>query len=401
VTRGFDRRAAPAQAGRRETLRRLGAGAAGALCASLAAAQAPAPATAAGALPGLRKGLNLTHWFEYERGQAVTAAEMRLMRQWGLDHVRIPLDPVACGWPLPFNGAVPFLPALRAAVDAALAAGLECVVDLHLEPQTKHEVEERPAAERATIGLWSQLARALADLPRDKVAFEVLNEPQYYGRRAWRWPAFQRRLLQAVREHAPQHLVLLSGNEGGSFAGLKQLPLEADPALAYVVHYYAPYLFTHQGAHWMDTRYTTAGLHQGVIYPSALQSSRPARLTRVHPRAAQEMSEYIAQDWGPARVRADLAPVGAYARQHGLRLSCNEFGVMRAHADVASRYRWITDVRSALEAEGIGWTLWDYTDIFGITVESAQQGKAGLRTVDPEAIPALGLRPALATPGRS
>ncbi len=380
--------AEPAAAGRREALHRLAAGAAAGCWASIAPAHAATPVR----LPAMRRGLNLTHWFEYERGQSVSAAEMRAMRQIGLDHVRIPLDPVVMGWAPDGGGATPtFLPAVRTALEQALDAGLEVVLDLHLEPATKQRVEERPAAERAVVALWSQMARALADLPQDRVAFELFNEPQYYGLQAWRWPAFQRRLLQAVREHAPRHLVLLSGNEGGSFAGLRQLPAVADAAVAHVVHFYDPFLFTHQGAHWLDTRYTTAGLHHGVLYPSAQQVTRPARLTRAHPRAATEMAAYVAQDWGPARIRAELSRVADHARQHGIRLVCNEFGVIRANVDVASRYRWIEDVREALEAEGIGWTLWDYTDIFGITAESALQGRTGMRTIDSGALQALGL----------
>ena len=51
------------------------------------------------------------------------------------------------------------------------------------------------------------------------------------------------------------------------------------------------------------------------------------------------------------------------------------------------------DVRVAAEANGIGWTVWEYTDIFGLTRESARPGQAGRRTLDPEAFEALGLGP--------
>jgi endoglucanase len=369
---------------RRGVLRRLAGGA-------MLAVAGPLLATTAPTLPALRRGLNLTHWFEYERGQAVSAEEMRLLRQLGLDHVRIPVDPVVGGWH-PVSGArLQFLPELRKALEQAVGAGLDVVLDLHLEPATKQLVEEQPALENAVLALWSQLARELADLPAAHVAFELFNEPQYYGWHASRWPPLQLRLLRAVREHVPNHLVLLSGNEGGSFKGLRQLPLVADQAVAYVFHYYDPFLFTHQGAVWLDTRYTTAGLYRGVRYPAQFQVASPARLTRPHPRAAQDMANYLKEDWGPQRVQADFDAVSRFARQQGIRVLCNEFGTIRANVDVPSRYRWMTDVRGALEANGIGWTLWDYTDIFGITAESAQPNMIGKRTIEPEALRALGL----------
>jgi endoglucanase len=235
--------------------------------------------------------------------------------------------------------------------------------------------------------LW---AREFARLPQQRLAFELFNEPQFYGAAAAAWAPFQRRLLDAVRLYAPQHTVLLTGNQGGSFDGLQRLKPVADAGVVYVFHYYSPYLFTHQGAHWMDTRYSTAGLHRGVRYPASEQMGQTVELSKPHPRAAREMTEYLDQNWGPQRITREIRQAGDWARRQGVRVVCNEFGVLRAAADPASRYRWIGDVRKALEAEGIGWTLWDYTDIFGITAESAQLGKVGMRRIEPEALAALG-----------
>ena len=376
---------------RRSVLCKLAAMVGAGLVPALSASEAFAASPAAVSLPALRRGINLTHWFEYERGQAVSAAEMVVLRQRGMDHVRIPVDPVACGWRMEVSGAVPFLPTLRTAIEQALAASLDVVVDLHLEPSDKQKVESRPELERHLLTLWSVLSRELGRLPAEHVVFELLNEPQYYGWQASRWPVLQQRLLQTVRANAPRNLVLLSGNEGGSLKGLRSLPLVSDAAVAYVFHYYDPFLFTHQGAHWLDTRYTTAGLRNGVRYPAAFQIQRPAALSRPHPRAEQEMASYVKEDWGPQRVRKDMDGAGGFARSEGVRLVCNEFGAIRANVDSASRYRWMADVRNALEANGIGWTLWDYTDIFGITAESSQSNRVGNRTIELDALQALGL----------
>jgi endoglucanase len=341
----------------------------------------------------MARGLNLTHWFEYERGQAVSAAEMQQMRALGLDHVRIPVDPVVGGWDPLKGGRLAFLPELQAAVALALAAGLEVVVDLHLEPSDKQRIEDQPASERHLLALWTQLAGVFAQAPRDKLAFELFNEPQYYGLKRLRWPPLQRQLLAAVRAAAPRHLVLLAAHGGGAFEALADLAARVDDAnVAYVFHHYEPFLFTHQGAAWMDERYTTAGLRRGLRYPPDAAADARAVPLRPHPKAASDLAEYLNSGWGPERMRAEMAKVAQWARSKGVRVVCNEFGAIRQHVDAASRYRWISDVRSALEAAGIGWTLWDYTDIFGITAESAQPGKTGQRHIEPAALAALGLQ---------
>lgn len=369
---------------RRHTLKQLvGAGAAW--------FSAPVLALRSAVTPSLSRGVNLTHWFEYEQGQVVSTTEMVMLRQSGLDHVRIPVDPVVGGWRPESGARLAFLPVLRAAIEQAIAAGLAVVLDLHLEPAIKQLIQDRPETEKTLVALWSHLAGHFSDLPASHLVLELFNEPQYYGWSASRWPALQQRLLEVVRRPMPHHLVLLSGNEGGSLKGLRRLPLVRDPAVAYTFHYYDPFLFTHQGAEWLDTRYTTAGLYRGVLYPAQYQVIAPARLTRPHDRAAREMAEYLKVDWGPARVRADMDAAAQWARQQGVRLLCNEFGTIRAHVDVASRYRWMQDVRSALEANGIGWTVWDYTDIFGLTAQSAQPNQVGQRQLDFEAVRALGL----------
>lgn len=360
----------------------------------------PAGGEAPRALPAMRRGLNLTHWFEYERAQGLTAEELRQLRALGFDHVRLPLDPIVCGWS-PQNPGAPWtgLAEYRRAIEDALSAGLEVVADLHLEPADKERIEATDSGRAAVVALWQRLARELAFAPPASLAFELFNEPQFYGLAARHWPGFQQRMLQAVRAQAPAHMVLLSGNQGGSPEGLQKLTPLPDRAVAYVFHTYAPYLFTHQGAHWTDTRWSTAGLHHGVRYPAALQRGQAVQLSQPHPRAAAEMAEYLAQDWNAQRIAAEIRPAARWAQRHGVRVVCNEFGVLRASADPASRYRWIADVRRALEAEQIGWTLWDYTDIFGITHESAQGVRRGQRRIEREALEALGLVPARVVQG--
>jgi hypothetical protein len=66
----------------------------------------------------------------------------------------------------------------------------------------------------------------------------------------------------------------------------------------------------------------------------------------------------------------------------------NEFGVYRDVPDAESRANWIRDVRTALEADGIGWAMWDYRDNFGLVFK--QDGQPA--RVDDGLVEALGLK---------
>ncbi len=340
--------------------------------------------------PPMRRGLNLTHWFEYDRSQPVRPAELRELRSLGFDHVRLPLDPLACGWRVAEPMRLPFAQGLQQAVEQVLAADLALVLDLHLEPSDKASLEQAVQGRAAVVTLWSALSRMFSQAPVSRLALELFNEPQFYGSAAPAWAPFQRQMLQAVREHAPTHTVLLTGHQGSSIEGLQRLRPVADPAAVYVFHYYAPYLFTHQGAHWMETRYTTAGLHRDVRYPASLQAGRPLQLSQPHPRAADELQRYVAEGWASERIHRELSVAAQWARGHGVPVVCNEFGVLRAAAEPGSRYRWIGDVRRSLEALGIGWTLWDYGHIFGITDQAGTSPTVASRRIEPQALSALG-----------
>jgi hypothetical protein len=68
-------------------------------------------------------------------------------------------------------------------------------------------------------------------------------------------------------------------------------------------------------------------------------------------------------------------------------LICNEFGAYRRVTDPVSRANWIHDVRTALEADGIGWAMWDYRGNFGVVLKQGSEPA----TPDPATVTALGL----------
>lgn len=333
------------------------------------------PAAAAG--PILQRGVNLSHWLQYGGRQSVSATDMDMLRRAGFDHVRLPVDPARLGWRPERPGDIPEAARLRGAIALAVNAGLDVILDVHPDEAFKRALENDDWLEPAFMALWQELARQTTDFPTDKLAFELLNEPQYYGHHGKFWWRLQSRLVKVLHAAAPGRLLLLSGPEGSSVEALIQGPPPVTDAV-YVFHFYQPYIFTHQGAEWMADAHTAAASMHDLPYPAARVAEMPQG------RAAAEVARYRSDNWNADRIRHAVAPVAAWGRSHGVRVMCTEFGVLRSHVDAASRYGWITDARRAFEQLGMGWTVWDYSDVFGIA--SGQP-----RRLDDGAPQALGL----------
>ncbi|MGH8080630.1 MAG: glycoside hydrolase family 5 protein, partial [Lysobacter sp.] len=311
----------------------------------------------------LQRGVNLSRWFEASAGAPVEASELRMLREAGFDHVRIPVDPVALGWSPERGPSIPGSPRLRAAVDAALGAGLDVIVDLHPNEDTKRSIEQETVWSDGYIAMWQHLATQFKSLPAQRVAFELFNEPGYYGLAGrFTWPRYQKRLVQAVRAIAPDRSLIVSGRKGGSLEGLVELDPLDDPNLIYSFHYYLPYIFTHQGASWMQgDEWTTAGHWRRVRYPATVARKQLPRTDgKVEfVRARDELTEYFQSDWDRKQIDAQWRPLREWAAKNHVRVHCGEFGVIRDGVDPVSRYRWIGDVRWLAQAEGWGWSVWN------------------------------------------
>jgi endoglucanase len=340
-----------------------------------------------------RRGVNLSHWFEQEGRTPVSDREMAVVYDAGFDHVRIPIEPERLGWDPRRRASDLRIAALRRAIEQALGTGLDVILDISPSESTKQEIEDNPAVFESYASLLQALATALNQYPGDRVALELLNEPQFYGRRGGgRWQDLQARLIADVRERASELTLIAMGRKGGSLEGLAELNPYPDPKIIYSFHYYLPYIFTHQGAQWLDVNDgTTAGMFKNVLYPSELARASPpgvSSISAAEPRAREEFRTYVERRWDGKAIADQLQQVRGIVRDGKLRVICDEFGVIRDGVDEQSRDRWLHDVRKALEESSTGWTIWDYADAFGI---ASIKDSTGQRELDPATMKALGL----------
>lgn len=341
----------------------------------------------------LRRGINLSAWFAQvydpkgytkEHLQSwVTADDIALIQRMGFDHVRLSVNPEPMWRPNHTDGLpADYLGYLDNAIKMILDHGLAVVLDIHPESDFKAKLAHDDAFVEQFSDYWRALAKHYSNLDPNRVFFEILNEPEVSD--PYRWYGVETKLATAIREGAPQHTIIAAGARWSDDDDLLFLEPLRDPNVIYNFHYYEPHIFTHQGATWGVNYWHY--LH-GLAYPSTMESAEKA--AQLEPDAVNRLFviRYGLDHWDAGRIDAEISQVADWARQRGVVITCNEFGVYRQYSDPNDRARWITDVRNSLEKHNMGWTMWDYSGGFGVVTK--QNGKA---TPDELTVKALGMK---------
>jgi aryl-phospho-beta-D-glucosidase BglC (GH1 family) len=307
----------------------------------------------------------------------------------GFDHVRLSVNPE----PMFRHNSADQIPAdylryLDDAVKMILDHDLAVVIDIHPESDFKARLAHDDFVEQFS-DYWRALARHYANLDPERVFFEILNEPEVNDR--YRWYGIQAKLAVAIREGAPQHTIIAAGAQWSADDQLLFLEPLRDPNVVYNFHFYEPHIFTHQGATWGVNNWHFL---KGLPYPATPAEAEEAAAQEPDAVNRLYVVRYGLDHWGPERVDAEISQVGAWARQRGVPVVCNEFGVYRKNSDPKERAAWISDVRTALEEHGMGWTMWDYSGGFGVVTKKPNEAAVP----DEITVKALGLHMSSGTP---
>ena len=315
----------------------------------------------------LKRGINASEWFaqsarDYSAARTnryIDDADIALMAQLGFDSVRLSIDPVPLEqYPRGADGLNgEFVARLDHAVDTMLAAGLAVQIDLHPEENYKLQLRSGNDQIDRMTSLWRRLAAHYASRDTDRIFFEILNEPEVGD--AYRWAGIQARVAAAIREVAPKNTLIATGP---NFSDIQDLLTQ---------HPLADGSYTH-----------------GIPYPATEGSM--AELLKELPEAANrfDLERYWLDHWDAHRIRLLIDEAAAWGHSNNVPLLCNEFGAYRQFTEAPSRMNWLHEVRTALEADGIGWTMWDYRGGFGVVFK--EDGKPA--RVDGDVVDALGMK---------
>ena len=312
----------------------------------------------------------------------ITAADIQLLVSSGFLNVRLCVAPENIIARYSSAAAVQQeLLAIDAAVDALIAAGLAVDLDFHADQAYRDSLYAQNNAGQELIATWSMLAQRYASRNSEMLFFEVMNEPSDFDANTW-W-TIQGQAIQAIRQHAPNNTIFAAAVESVNMELIENSIPYADTDVVYVFHDYNPMTFTDQG----EALIGDAGIQNmhGITYPAWLPSNQ-SNLSTLIPASQAEAAGYIAEGWSADLMRQQIGRIAAWARRNGVYVLCNEFGALQGWpqinsvvtVDPDSRYRWLRDMRIALEEQGISWAMWDYYSAWGLVSYNGTTPSANL-----------------------
>ena len=295
----------------------------------------------------LGRGINLGNTFEDQwKDPSYNPADFSRMADCGFSHVRIPIRWEAAGraqYSSPYTISPSFLASVKSAVDLALKNKMHVIINMH----NHDSLYAKPDALKPMfLAEWKQIAEYFKDYP-DSLLFEVLNEP--HGQLdPDTWNVFFADALHTIRESNPKRIVLVGTADWGGVSALNKLVLPADDRLILTVHYYNPFMFTHQGAEWVSGSDAWLGTHW---YDT----------------------EFDRQD-----ISEDFSLVIPFARDHNIPVHMGEFGAY-SKGDMDSRVRWTRYLARWFEQQKFSWAYWEFNSGFGIYDPVSGQYRTALR----------------------
>lgn len=326
-------------------------------------------------LKGYDRGVNLGGWLsqcgenytEEHYNTFIREEDIAKLAGWGLDHLRLPVD-----YNVIQNDDGSFIEQgfthIDRCVDWCEKHGLNLVLDIHkacgfvFDDASYCGFFSDEKLQDIFVALWQELARRYGN--RENIIFELLNEVTA-REFAEPWNRIIRRTIPAIREIAPETRIVVGGIFNSSIFGLTLMEAPYDENVVFTFHCYSPMVFTHQGAHWVETM--------------------PADFRTVYPQKASEMRALSAQFFG-TDYDDEFAALGdaeldsSYfehmfkvaldvSAKYDVPLYCGEYGVIDL-ADAESTLRWYRDMSAALRKHGIPRAAWSYKEMnFGLEGE--------------------------------
>lgn len=326
-------------------------------------------------LKGYVKGVDFGGWLsqcsEYttEHYQTfITKSDFKAVAEWGLDHIRLPVD-----FNVFQNPDGSFIEEgfgyVQNAIDWSKEYKLNLILDLHKTMGFSFDIDytgdgffDNEKLQSYFYSLWEEFTKRFAKY-EDMICFELLNEVTDPAL-SEKWNKIIYNVISRIRKTAPTIKILVGGYWNNSIDALKDLDKPFDKNIVFNYHCYDPLLFTHQGAGWVKNM------------PGDLRLSYPCNYEKYN-KTAVDLNFLDFRMYPPAG-KTEIDPdyfVNKFksgidvCEKYDIPLYCGEYGVIN-NASPEDTIKWYKDITAAFKKCGIGRACWSYKSMsFGLIDE--------------------------------
>jgi endoglucanase len=287
------------------------------------------------------RGFNLLEMFQVAGSRPFREEDFAWISELGFDFVRLPLD-YRCwtdsgDWTKLKEDV---LKQLDHAVGLGEKHGIHVQLNFHrapgytvAQPPESRSLWTDPEAQDVCALHWGHFARRFQGIPNRQLSFNLFNEPADLRPEVYR--KVVERITGAIREHAPDRLIVCDGRGWGRQAPTELVGLR----VAAATRGYDPFHLTHYKANWVQ------GSDRWAVPTYPLHESGSV--------------------WDRKRHWNEMIEPWKKLEDQGVGVMVGEFGShnQTPHDAVLS---WMRDCLANWKEAGWGWALWNFRASFGI-----------------------------------
>lgn len=322
---------------------------------------------------GFKHGINLGGWLSQcnhtkeHYDSFIHAEDLKIIKSWGLDHVRVPVD-----YNLVQNKDGSFIESgfvyIQNAIDWCKAAGINMILDLHKTAGYSFDSDEKEEGffesekyQNMFFSLWEEFAKRYAKY-EDMLCFELLNEvtSKDYCKI---WNKIANTCIEKIRVISPTVRILIGSYWNNHVAAVRDMDPPHDENIVYNFHCYEPLIFTHQGASWIPKMVLNFRMKLDAPYSDydkftkANINQEGDAFDKYDPNATIDENYFL-------NLFEDAIKV---AKERNVLLYCGEYGVIEK-TDPKELIKWYKLINNVFEKYNIGRAAWSYKKMdFGIS----------------------------------
>ena len=284
--------------------------------------------------------------------------KLNKIKELGFKTVRLPVAFDLFLQPNSSNLQIQLVDKLGDAFNTCQKLGLTLIITYHYG-KVYYGSDNRYSERDRIMWMWKQLQNKFRGMGYQSLFFELYNEPTE-ERLAWKEDINY--IINGLRWEDKDRYYLIGGTNYNNADELLDLGKLNDDKIIYTIHFYEPYIFTHQGAEWVkDRTYMTK-----IPYPYDKKRMPTLDKSSQGSSVEQDYSKYPAEGT-KEYIIVRLRRIVEECKKRNMPLVCTEAGVI---TDAEEKYRrnYLEDITNIMDELNIPLVLWDYDQKFSVLV---------------------------------